>query len=113
MFPIPNIRFTCEIEENSQLSFLDANILKENGKLTSTTYRKPTFTGLGTNFLSFSPYLYKVNSIMTLINRAYNICSNFELFDLEIKYLQNFFSCNSFPSDVFFKCLKKVLKQQN
>ena len=107
-----NIRFTCEIEENSRLSFLDTYIIRENGKLISSTYRKPTFTGLGLNYLSHSPYIYKINSIMTLINRAYNVCSSFLLFDREIKFLENFFVANGFPCNVFYVYLKRFLNNK-
>jgi len=50
-----NIKFTCEIEKENQLSFLDTLITKENGRLYTTVYRKPTFTGLGMHYLSYSP----------------------------------------------------------
>ena len=46
---------------------------------------------------------------MTLINRAYNVCSSFILFDREIKFLENFFITNGFPRNTFYDCLKKFL----
>ena len=49
---------------------------------------------------------------MTLINRAYNVCSNFVLFDREIKFLENFFVTNGFPSNVFYNCVKKFLNSK-
>ena len=70
-----NIHFTFETEENGQLSFLDTLIFNVNGKLSTTVYRKPTYTGLGLNYLSFIPHVFKLNSIKTLLNRAYNLCS--------------------------------------
>ena len=108
----PNIRFTCEMENNSKLSFLDTELMKENGKLVTSTYRKPTFTGLGLNYLSYSPYLYKVNSIKTLINRAYNICSNYFTLDKELKFLKTFFECNAFPSFLFARILRQFLNDK-
>ena len=36
-------------------------------------YRKKTFTGLLTNYLSFTSYSYKVGLIRTLVDRAYKI----------------------------------------
>ena len=108
----PNIRFTCEIEQNSKLSFLDTEMINDNGQLISSTYRKPTFTGLGLNYLSHSSFIFKVNSIKTLINRAYNVCSNFLLFDKEVKFLQHFFECNGFPSFLFNKILRNFLNNK-
>ena len=36
-------------------------------------YRKKTFTGLLTNYFSFTSYSYKVGLIRTLVDRAYKI----------------------------------------
>ena len=49
---------------------------------------------------------------MTLINRAYNVCSGFILFDREIKFLENFFILNGFPCNIFYNCLKKFLNRK-
>lgn len=48
----PQIQFTKEVEGDSQISFLDVLIKKENGKLTTMVYRKPTDTGRYTHFSS-------------------------------------------------------------
>ena len=46
-------KFTLEIERNGLLSFLDITITRENNKFVSV-YRKPTFSGVFTNFESFN-----------------------------------------------------------
>ena len=51
-----NIKFTVEREENDSLSFLDINIFRNNWKFQTLVYRKPTFSGVLTNFESFYPY---------------------------------------------------------
>ena len=107
-----NIKFTCETEENGKLSFLDALIINENGKFYSTVYRKPTFTGLGLNYLSFTAYIFKLNSIRTLVNRAYSLCSTYKFFDLEIKFLRNFFTENAYPTHIFDKIVNKFLNDK-
>ena len=67
----PNIKFTCEEEENNKLPFLDISISKTEGlNFDTTTHRKPTYTGLLTNFTSFTSIHYKVGLIKTLIDRA-------------------------------------------
>ena len=45
-----NTSFTCEIENNSSLPFLDVNICRNSNKFDTKVFRKSTFTGLGTNF---------------------------------------------------------------
>ena len=63
-----NIKFNCDLEEDRKISFLDILITRENGRLSTSVYRKPTFTGLGLNYLSFVPDIFKVISIKTLVN---------------------------------------------
>ena len=40
----PDIQFTKEIEENGKIPFLDCLITRDNNKLQTTIYRKPTHT---------------------------------------------------------------------
>ena len=68
-----NIKFTLEEEENDSLSFLDIKITRENGKLTTSVFRKKTFSGVYVNFNSFLPRDYKRGLILTLLFRAYTI----------------------------------------
>ena len=93
-----NIKFTSEEETNGILNFLDLKIKHQNGRFTTSTYRKPTYTGLGTNFSSFIPHKYKTNSLQTLIQRAYVTCSDWLSFDHEVKFLTDFFEENNFPT---------------
>ena len=72
-------------------------------------HRKPTFTGLGLNFFSFIPYIYKINSIMTLLQRAYNVSSNYTLFNAEIERLKDYFVSNKFPLHVFERTVSRFL----
>ena len=44
--------FTIETEYNNKMSFLDVNIISEEGKFTTVSW-KPTFSGAYTNFDSF------------------------------------------------------------
>ena len=57
----PNITFTMETEVNHKLSFLDVLLDNSNPpSLVTSVFRKSTYTGLLTNFLSFSPFPYKL-----------------------------------------------------
>ena len=103
------IEFTFESETNNSLNFLDISINKHNQKFTTSIYRKPTFTGLGTNFFSFTPYIYKLNSIKTLIYRAYHISSSYLQFNQEINFLRKYFTDNLFPSHLIDSATKKFL----
>ena len=47
--------FTKETEQNSKISFLDVDVIREQGKFVTSVYRKPTFIGVYTHFESFLP----------------------------------------------------------
>ena len=69
----PNIRVTFETQLNGKLPFLD--VLTDNSGASGITsiYHKSTFTGLLTNFLSFTCFRYNVGLIYTLIDRISKI----------------------------------------
>ena len=77
----------------------------------SSIYRKPSFTGLGLNFLSFCPYLYKINTVKTLLNRAYKICSSYVSFNRELQFLSEFFKRNAYPDFNFDRILRRFLNE--
>ena len=67
-----NIKVTSENEWDRVMAFLDVLISRDpEGKPVTTTYRKPTNTGLLTNFSSFTSFSYKIGLIKTLTNRAH------------------------------------------
>ena len=60
-----NIEFTLETEEKGQLPFLDVFSSKKSasdhqGSFITSVYRKKTFTGLLTNYFSFTPFKYRL-----------------------------------------------------
>ena len=105
----PKIKFTCEIEKDSILPFLDVNVLKDPTGLQTSIYRKPTFTGQGLNWFSFCPSIYKYNSIKTLLNRAYNLSSSYLSLHHEIEFLKSYFKNNNYPLDKYFSIVKSFL----
>ena len=84
----PNIKFTTEKESNKMLAFLDVCISnKDPCNLLTTVYRKNTFTGLPTNFYSFTSYSYKIGLIRTLIDRAYKMNNTLAKINDDVKKL--------------------------
>ena len=106
-----NIKFTFETENNNSIPFLDINITKCQDHFETSVFRKKTFTGLGTNFLSHTAFEFKISCIKTLIYRAYHISSTNMNFDKEIKFLRNFFSTNKFPTNLFNTHLRTFLNK--
>ena len=102
-----NIKFTCELENDGRLPFLDCLVHRNNSKFDVSVYRKPTFSGLGSSFYSFCPFNFKLNSINTLLFRAYNICSTYLYLHEEFKFLVNFFRSNGYCSKFVEKQISK------
>ena len=48
-----NMRFTSELENDDVLAFLDIKVIRSNGCFLTSVYRKPTFSGVYTNYNSF------------------------------------------------------------
>ena len=72
-----NINFTMETENDRSLSFLDVSVCRNADGFSTSVFRKLTFSGLGISFFSFCSKNFKSNSIMTLLHRAYNVCSSY------------------------------------
>ena len=98
-----NIKFTNEKEVNWPLPFLDALISQNNKGLTTKVYRKPTFSGVYSNFNSFIPDEYKHGLTFTLLVRIFSIVSDFSKFHWEINYLKDILEKNSFPTTLVDK----------
>ena len=104
----PNIKFTKEYNTDGVIPFLDVSISNKNGLKTST-YHKPTYTGLLTNFKSFVPYNYKTRLINTLLDRIFKINSDWLGFDYDLKQLTSFLLRNMFPRKLIDKMVKRFL----
>ena len=109
----PNIKFTSEVENNCKISFLDCLVTRVNDKFETSTFRKSTFTGLGTSFFSFIPFSFKLNGIKTLINRGYKVTSNCVSRNSEFNFLKQFFFNNGFPSSLVQSQINKFLNNVN
>ena len=55
--------FSMETEKQNKLSFLDVEVIGEQGKFTTTIYQKPTFSGVHSNFESFLTSVYKFGMV--------------------------------------------------
>ena len=85
------------------------SISRLNNKLSSSIFRKKTFTGLGTSYFSSVPFIFKLNAIKTLLHRAYHLSSHTNSFTLELDFLRNFFKTNGYPSGLIENVFRKFL----
>jgi len=104
-----NINFTMETESGGRLAFLDTTVERHQDHFSLSVYRKPTFTGLGTSFFSFTSYIFKVNAVRTLVHRAYHLSSTYLNFTIELDFLRNFFESNGYPKFLVEKVIRVFL----
>ena len=72
----PHIQFTKEIEENGKIPFLDCLVSRDENKLRTTLYRKPTHTDRLLDQSSYNPTSHKATTIQTLTRRAQLVCGS-------------------------------------
>ena len=108
----PNIKFTFEYEHNNSFLFLDVKICREKNKLTTSVYRKPTFSGVFNNFKSFIPTVYKFDLVYTLLHRCFNITYSYEKFHNEINALKQILKLNRYPTQFIDRCIKQFLQKR-
>ena len=103
-----NINVTMETESTNSLSFLDVLVSRQNNEFVKSVFRKSSFSGLGISFFSFCTKQFKTNAVLTLVNRAYKICSNYFLLHDEFQFLTTFFQNNGFPRQLFQSKIKSL-----
>ena len=75
----------------------------------TSTFRKKTFTGLLTNYFSFTPLSYKIGLIRTLIDRVFKINNAWLGFHKDITKLVFILRKNLFPVHLIDKCVYRYL----
>ena len=101
-----NISFTFEIENNNNLAFLDVLVSRDDNKFLTSLYRKPTFSGLYSNFSSYMPKDYKKGLMYTLLHRGFSLCTNWSKFKSELLILKSIMGKNGYPRHFVDKCIK-------
>ena len=108
----PKIKFTVENQTENQLSFLDLLISCNGDNFLSSIYRKKRSIGLYTNYLSFTPFSYKIGLVKTLLHRAFVISSNWSIFHLELNKTKEMLEKNLYPSNLIDQQIKQYLHAQ-
>ena len=105
----PNIRFTCEIEKDRSLAFLDINVYRGNNKSETSVPRKSTFSEVYTNYTSFIVTEYKSSLITTLLYRSFTIVSDYYKLHEEFVKLNSVLRQNAYPTRFLDKIISKFL----
>ena len=98
-----------ETESQNKFSFLDIDVIRERGKFSTTIYRKPTFSGVYSNFERFLPSAYKFGMVYTLVYRFFRICENWKKLHSELTFLKNISRKNGYTENFIDQCFKKFL----
>ena len=99
--------FTIENEKEIRMSFLDINIICEQGKFATFTYPKPTFVDF---ILILTVFCHppKIFMIHTLLYRFYQICSDWTKFRLELVKLTDVSKNNGYPENFINNFVKHI-----
>ena len=107
------IQFTKEEEVSGVLPFLDVLVTRNNlGIISTSLYRKPTYSGLYLKWESFVPKKYKRGLVNCLVHRAWQICSSYENFHKEIKFIRSVLTANGYPVNFIDIVVKKFLSKK-
>ena len=105
-----SINFTCEMENNGKLPFLDLMITRGD-RFATSIYRKPTFTGLYTNFASFIPEKFKHNIVRNLCDRICRLSSSFDAVHAELEKIKSLLLLNGYPLRLIQSKINEVITQ--
>ena len=83
-----------------ELPFLGTEIRKCNGRLETRVYRKPTDTGLLLHYKRHVDVRYKTSLLVTMLDRAFEVSSTWQLFHLECDRLTHTFFRLQYPAQL-------------
>jgi hypothetical protein len=92
-----NLHFTAETEVNNKLNYLDVSIHRFHNSLTTSIYRKPTFTDTIIPYTSNHPPQHKYAAIKFLFNRLYSYSLAETEHKRELNTIHKIIQNNSFP----------------
>ena len=112
-----SLEFTSEDEKDGRLPFMDVMVLKndcepnsenKNISISTTVYRKPTFTGHYLKWKSFTSRRHKINLVKCLAERAKRICTHDQL-QKEMAIIAEIFQGNGYPTAVVDRTIRQVM----
>jgi hypothetical protein len=103
----PHLQFTCEMEENGRLPFLDTVTIRRNGVVHVDVYRKATHTDKYLHYDSHHPVQHKQSVVNTLLDRADSIPSSKKGRRRERKHVFKVLRENGYPLKFLRACDSK------
>ena len=104
---------STDITKSEIKELLNLLIRDSSNNINTTLYQKRTSNDICLNWESFAPGKWKQRTLKTLTKRAYDVCSNQELLQKELNYIEKVFRANNdYPNWVIKKLLQEVKQQE-
>ena len=100
-----------EREVDNKLAFLDVLVNNNPLNLQTSVFRKKNFTGLLTNYFSFTSFSYKMGLVKTLVDRVYKINNSWLGFHKDIKELTLILRKNLLPIRMLEKIINRYVSR--
>ena len=104
-----NLEFTIEGEVNNSIAFLDLYITRDNRKVTTSWYNKPTDTGVQLNYHACAPTKYKRNIVEGSVHRIHHTTSTWEAFNDGIEKLKKLLESNQYPPTFYQPIIRDTI----
>ncbi|XP_043479904.1 uncharacterized protein LOC122509736 [Leptopilina heterotoma] len=92
------LQFTVEKEKEYSIKFLDLNLVRDNNKIITNWYQKPTSSDRLINYFSDHPIQQKKNIVYNLVDRAISLSNKKFHFD-NLKKIKTILKNNNYPID--------------
>ena len=102
-----------EIENQNKLSFLDVFLIQSGTKIGTTVYRKSKNNDIYLNWGLFAPVTWERDTLKTLFNRAFIVCSIDYHLKKELNHLRYVFQKHDNYPKWIIKQVVKQAKDQN
>ena len=91
---------------------MDVLVDNSSTTVTTSTFCKPTNTGLYSKWSSFVPRRYKYNLVNCLLDRAYKICSSYESVCSEVDNIKVMLGRNGYPAYFLDSCVRRFFNRK-
>lgn len=102
------IKFTCEVQTNNSINFLDLSIRNSNGRHSFGIFRKKTCTDGILDFTSNHPMQHKKAFFHFAINRVFTIPLSKDEHDHEMTIIEHIATANNYPRNFVNNLYRKI-----
>jgi len=108
----PRLKSTYEKETDGVMNFFYTKVIRDESRLITDWHRKPTFCGRYVNFYSSHPLRYKINTIVSLVDRVVLLFDE-RFHEKNIQLVKSILANNYFPTKLVNKHIKIRINELN